>query len=264
MPLIPPEQIPDTPFIGLIDSGIGGLTVMREIARQLPGLPMLYYADQAHLPYGPRPYSEIYAFVAAIAHDLIEAGAAAVVIPCHSACAAGLVELRARWPAVPFIGLEPAIKPAAEATRSGVIGALMTQATADGALYRHVCERYAAQVRVLTTAAPALVGIVEAGTQDSPAALRVLRGYLEPMLAEGIDQLVLACTHFPFLAAQIRAITGPGVALVDPAPGVARQVARVLAARGISTPTANAARVYLTSGDGAAFQRLLRERQLEV
>ena len=135
-----------------------------------PISPTLYYADQAHLPYGPRSADEIRRFVEAIADFLIGQGAAVIVMACHAASAASLHHLRARYPQIPIVGMEPAVKPAAEATRSGVIGVLTTQATADGALYRRVVARYAANVRVITQVAPELVTMVEQGTQDAPRA----------------------------------------------------------------------------------------------
>lgn len=230
--------------VGVLDSGVGGLSVLREIQRLLPHNPTLYYADQAHLPYGPRSAGEIYGFVEAITRFLIEQGAAEIVIACHAASAASLQPLRQQFPHVPIVGMEPAVKPAAEATRSGVIGVLTTQATADGALYRRVRARYAANVRVLTQVAPELVTMVEAGTQDEPDSRAILRGYVEPLLDAGADQIVLACTHFPFLKAQLEQITS--VPLVDPSAAVARQAARVL------PPTARAAAQSAAKAQSAA------------
>jgi glutamate racemase len=245
------------PWIGVFDSGVGGLSVAREVRTHLPGVPMLYYADQAHVPYGGRPYDEINGFTHAIADALITAGASAVVVACHSACAAGLADLRAAWPHVPFIGVEPAVKPAAAATRTGVVGAVMTQATADGALYRRVCAEHARGVRVLTAVAPEWVALVEAGVWEGEGADRAVGRVLAPLLAEGIDQLVLACTHYPFLAPTIARTAGPGVALVDPAPGIARQVGRVLAARGLlSDRPSPAPFAAVTSGDAAVLNTL--------
>ena len=121
--------------------GVGGLSVLREIHRLLPEIPTLYYADQAHIPYGPRSADEIREYVKAITEFLIGQGAGVIVIACHAASAASLQPLRQQYPDVPFVGMEPAVKPAAEATRSGVVGVLTTQATADGALYRRVLAR---------------------------------------------------------------------------------------------------------------------------
>jgi glutamate racemase len=236
-------------YVGVLDSGVGGLSVLREIHRLLPGVPTLYYADQAHLPYGPRPPDEIRSFVSAIAEFLIGQGAAVIVLACHSASAASLHDLRAKYPHVPIVGMEPAVKPAAEATRSGVVAVLTTQATANGALYRRVVARHAANVKVITRVSPDLVEMVERGTHD----LAYLAEIVQPLTSAGADQIVLACTHFPFLSHDLAAVTP--VTLVDPSAAVARQAGRVL-------PTGLAAighpNRYYTSGDPDAFAVMLR------
>ncbi|MEO8395783.1 MAG: glutamate racemase [Chloroflexota bacterium] len=249
-PAKPAKTISTPAFVGVLDSGVGGLSVLREIHRLLPDTPTLYYADQAHLPYGPRPASEICHFVEVIADFLIEQGAALIVLACHSASAAALERLRKRCPEIPIVGIEPAVKPAAEATRTGVIGVLTTQATADGALYRRVVARYAANVRVITRVSPELVTMVEQGSRDEA----ILRTCIEPLLEAGADQIVLACTHFPFLKASLQQITD--VTLVDPGAAVARQTRRVLppsvhAEAGINR--------YYTSGSPEQLQAMLKE-----
>lgn len=243
---------PDFQSIGVLDSGVGGLSVLREIHRLLPEVPTLYYADQAHIPYGPRSADEIRGFVTAITRFLIDQGAGVIVIACHAASAASLQPLRQQYPDVPFVGMEPAVKPAAEATRSGVIGVLTTQATADGALYRRVLARYAAHVKVLTQVAPELVTMVEQGRQDDPASDAVLHRLVDPLVAEGADQLVLACTHFPFLSEALRRVTD--LPLVDPSAAVARQVERVLPS---SVRAARGEHRYFTSGDSTAFPAMV-------
>lgn len=237
--------------VGVFDSGVGGLSVLREMHQQLPGVPTLYFADQAHLPYGPRPADEIREYVQRAADFLIGEGAVVIVIACHAASAASLQHLRSLYPQVPIVGIEPAVKPAAEATRSGVVGVLTTQATADGALYRGVVERFAAHVRVMTQVAPGLVTLVEQGGQDTPQGEAVLRGYVDPLLDAGADQIVLACTHFPFLKAALERITP--ATLVDPGPAVARQVGRVLP----QTGDWQSENCYFTTGDAAQFQQML-------
>lgn len=238
------------PAIGVLDSGVGGLSVLREIHRLLPGVPTLYFADHAHLPYGPRSGEDIRRLVAGIAAFLIAEGATTIVLACHSASAAGLHSLRATYPQIPIVGMEPAVKPAAEATRSGTIAVLTTQATADGALYRRVVERYAAHVRVLTRVSPDLVTMVESGRHDRA----YLADVVAPLTAAGADQLVLACTHFPFLKPELQAVTS--LPLVDPSAAVARQVGRVLPA---GAPIADAPHRYFTSGSAERFQAMLRQ-----
>lgn len=237
--------------VGVFDSGVGGLSVLREMHQQLAGIPTLYYADQAHLPYGPRPAHEIRQYVQRAADFLIGQGAVVIVLACHAASAASLQHLRALYPHIPIVGIEPAVKPAAEATRSGVVGVLTTQATADGDLYRGVVERFAAHVRVITQVSPGLVTLVEQGGQDTPQGETVLRGYVNPLLEAGADQIVLACTHFPFLKAALERITT--ATLVDPGPAVARQAGRVLPQAG-AWQSENR---YFTTGDAAQFQQML-------
>ncbi|MCA9909405.1 MAG: glutamate racemase [Anaerolineae bacterium] len=241
-------------LIGVLDSGVGGLSVLREIHKQLPGYPTIYYADQAHLPYGPRPQAEIRRFVETIADFLIAQGVTVVVIACHAASAAGLHYLRARHPQIPIVGMEPAVKPAAERTQTGVVGVLTTQATADGSLYRRVIERFAVDTRVITQVSPALVTLAEAGAPDTPESRAIVMAEVKPLLDAGADQIVLACTHFPFVAPLIREVVAGRAVLVDPSTAVARQVGRVLAGQGSGTasntpPTQR----YCTSGDPVAF-----------
>lgn len=241
-------------LIGVFDSGIGGLSVLREIHHLLPEHPTLYVADQGHLPYGPRPHAEILAFSEAITRYLIEQGARVVVIACHTASAAALYTLRERYPHIPFVGMEPAVKPAAERTRSGVVGVLSTATTARGALYKRVLQRYARGVRVITQVAPDLVRIAEEQSQHTPAGRAVLERTLRPLMDAGADEVVLGCTHFPFLAAAIQEIVGANVALVDPGPAVARQTVRLWPADVQPTTIPNR---YVTSGDLEAFQHTL-------
>lgn len=243
------------PKIGVFDSGVGGLSVLREIHRLLPGHPTCYAADQAHLPYGQRTHQEILEYVDAITRFLSAQGARVIVLACHAASAASLQPLRERYPDLTFVGIEPAVKPAAEQTRTGVVGVLTTQATADGALYRSVLERFAGDVTVLTRVSPDLVLLVEAGRQDTPEGRALVRQHVEPLIEAGIDHLVLACTHFPFLADSIREAARDAVTLVDPAPAVARQTARVWPQALAPAPEAN---TYYTTGDPDRFRAMLR------
>jgi glutamate racemase len=236
--------------IGLLDSGVGGLSVLREIRRLLPHESIVYYGDQAHLPYGPRSAAEIRSFVSEIARFLIARNCKLIVLACNAANAAALHPLRAEYPHLPIVGMEPALKPAAQATRSGVVGVLTTQLTYDGELFASVRERFAQAVRVEVQVCPGLVTLVEEGAPDTPEARATVRDYLAPLQRAGIDQLVLACTHFPFLASHIRAILGSQVTLVDPGPAVARQVVRVLQERALINPGSAAGDTrYYTSAD---------------
>jgi len=248
--------------VGIFDSGVGGLSVLREIRRELPGVPALYVADQAHVPYGPRPLAEVRAFSEEIARYLLARGARLVVVACNAASAGALHRLREVFPEVPFVGMEPAVKPAAESTRSGKVGVLATPATFQGALFASVVERFANGVELFTHTCPGLVGEIEAGRLDGSETRAILENALRPMLAEGIDTVVLGCTHYPFVIPLIQRIVGPGVRVIDPAPAVARQAARVLAETApdiiAAVSDGRTAPIRLvTSGDPDSFSGLL-------
>ena len=214
--------------IGVFDSGVGGLSVLRALWHELPGESFIYFADQAHVPYGPRPLEQVRAFSEAITRFLLEQGANLIVVACNTASAAALHRLREIFPQTPFVGMEPAVKPAAEQTRSGKVGVLATPATFQGALYASVVERFASGVQLLQHTCPGLVAQIEAGEIDTPTTREILELALGPMLEEGIDTVVLGCTHYPFVIPLIEKIAGPNVRVIDPAPAVARQAARLL------------------------------------
>lgn len=218
--------------IGVFDSGVGGLSVVREIIAQLPAQPIIYLADQANAPYGQRDLAEIRWLAEGIARFLLAQGAQVIVVACNTASAAALHWLRRRFPETPFVGMEPAVKPAAERTRSGHVGVIATAATFQGELFASLLDRYAGNVAIHTQVCPDLVPLVEAGELDSPRARQAVQTYLAPLLAAHIDQLVLGCTHYPFLRPLFEEVAGPGVAVIDPAPAVARQAGRMLAQHG--------------------------------
>jgi glutamate racemase len=218
--------------IGIFDSGLGGLAVLKEIRQQLPTENILFFADQGHLPYGPRPTSEIRLFAEQITRFLLAHQAKVIVVACNTASAAALAHLRQTFPGVPFVGMEPAVKPAAEQSQSRVVGVIATQSTCQSEIFESVVQRFAKEVKVLRQACPGLVTQVEAGEFESADTDRLLHEYLNPMIAAGIDSLVLACTHFTFLTPAIQRVVGPGVQVIDPAPAVARQVGRVIGPHG--------------------------------
>ena len=244
--------------IGIFDSGVGGLSVLRQIRLQLPHENLIFFADQGHVPYGPRLLEQVQAFSEAITRFLLEQGSKLIVVACNAASAAALYHLRETFPTVPFVGMEPAVKPAAEQTQSGVVGVLATPATFQGELYASVLERFASGVTVMQDTCPGLVSQIEKGELDSPATRTILENALKPMLAHGIDRVVMGCTHYPFVIPLIEAIVGPQVKVIDPAPAVARQVGRVLAARGLQTAQTKPGQVrYLTSGNPEKLAELL-------
>ena len=240
--------------IGVFDSGVGGLSVVRALRQQMPDQALAYVADQAHVPYGPRSLEEVRAFSEEITRFLLAQGAVLVVVACNTASAAALHHLRAVFPETPFVGMEPAVKPAAEQTRSGVVGVLATPATFQGALYASVVERFANGVTVLQDTCPGLVKEIEAGRVQGAEARRILEKALLPMLAQGLDTVVLGCTHYPFVIPLIKEITGPAVRVIDPAPAVARQAGRLLAEQGLAGGERVQPDRFWTTGDEALFK----------
>ena len=246
--------------IGVFDSGVGGLSVLREIQRSTPAEDLIYLADQRHVPYGQRSMEQVQELSEAITRYLVSRGAKVIVVACNTASAAALQYLRATFPDMLFVGMEPAIKPAAEQTQSGVVGVLATPATFQGALYASVLERFAQDVTVLQNACPGLVAQIERGALDTPETREILERALAPMIDEGIDRVVMGCTHYPFVIPLIEAIVGPDVAVIDPAPAVAQQVGRVLDLRNLRTPGADSGRIeYLTTGEAERLETLLPE-----
>ena len=216
--------------IGIFDSGVGGLTVLRAVHHLLPDEQLLYLADQAHVPYGPRQMEEVRQFSESITRFLLDQGSRLIVVACNAASAASLKYLRTVFPQVPFVGMEPAVKPAAEHTHSGVVGVLATPATFQGELYASVVERFGKGVKLLQNTCPGLVLQIESDAIHAPETRRILEEALLPMLAQGIDTVVLGCTHYPLVIPIIQQIVGPSVRVIDPSPAVARQVQRLLVA----------------------------------
>ena len=214
--------------IGIFDSGIGGLSVLREVRRQLPDEDLIYIADQAHVPYGNRSREEVFGFSVGIVRYLFKMQAKLVIIACNTASAVALDDLRAKYPSLPFVGMEPAVKPAAAETSTGVVGVLATPATFQGDLYASTVERFAKGVKIIQDTCPGLVKQIEAGRIASQETREILQRALHPMLEEGVDEIVMGCTHYPFVIPLIKEIVGEGVEVIDPAPAVARQVERLL------------------------------------
>jgi glutamate racemase len=256
-----PRTAPDveaSSTIGIFDSGVGGLSIWREIVRQLPHEQTIYVADQAHVPYGPRPLAAVQELAEAITRFLLAQGAKIVVVACNTASAAALYHLRRTFPQVPFVGMEPAVKPAVERTRTGVVGVVATHATFQGDLFASLRERYAGDVDVIPCECPVLVEAIEAGQLDTPETEDLLRRCLAPLTEAGADQLVLGCTHYPFLQPVIERIVGPDTTVIDAAPTVARQTRRVLLQRELEANRTTVGRhVLYTSGDVPAFATLV-------
>ncbi len=246
--------------LGIFDSGIGGLSVLKEIHALLPGEDILYFADQAHVPYGSRSLDQVRRLSEEITRCLEGRGAKVIVMACNTASAASLHYLRAIFPELPFIGMEPAVKPAAERTSSGIVGVLATPATFQGELFASVVDRFAEDIRVLQTTLPGLVEHIEAGELDGPEITRILKQGIEPLLERGADTLVLGCTHFPFVLTTIQSLSGDRVEVIDPSPAIARRTQQVLEEnRSISSSAHKGSIEYLTSGDIDQFKRALKQ-----
>lgn len=245
--------------IGVFDSGVGGLSVLRHLQAQLPHEQLIYLADQAHVPYGPRSEREIQQFSQAITHFLLARSAKLVVVACNTASAAALSWLRQQFPQVPFVGMEPAVKPAAQTTRTGKVGVLATPRTFASERYADLMARFAANVSVWEDPCVGLVPQIEAGAIASAETRALLQTYLTPMLAAGVDTVVLGCTHYPFVLPLIEQIVGSAVSIIDPAPAVARQTSRVLQRRQLLADSSAPGGVRLiTTGVPESLARLAK------
>ena len=249
---------PDDHAIGFFDSGVGGLSVWRAVAELLPDESTDYISDAANCPYGGRSREEILFLARRHVRTLLARGAKLVVVACNTATAAAVDDLRAEWPDVPFVGLEPAVKPAALRSKTGVVGVLATKGTFQGRLYRETSARYAAGARVVTRVADDFVSLVERGVLDGPEVEEAVRAHITPLLESGVDQIVLGCTHFPFLKPVIERVAAGRASVIDPSAAVALQVKRVLTARGaLKSPDAPPKRLFETTGDPASFTAFL-------
>jgi glutamate racemase len=224
----------------------------------MPEESVIYFGDQGHIPYGPRPMEQIRNFSEAITQFLLEHEAKIIVVACNTASAAALKHLRESFPDVSFVGMEPAVKPAAEHTQTGKVGVLATPATFQGALYASVVERFANGVELFQDTCAGLVQEIEQGNLHGAAARRILEDALRPMLENNIDTVVLGCTHYPFVIPLIQQIAGPKVRVIDPAPAVAKQVRRVLELKGLKNEShARGDIKFYTSGDAKDLKALL-------
>ena len=235
--------------IGIFDSGVGGLSVLREIRNQYPGEDLIYIADQIHVPYGTRSRKQVLEFSEGIIRFLIQEGVKIIVLACNTASAVALAHLRKKYPDLPFVGMEPAVKPAAEETSTGVVGVLATPTTFQGDLYASTVEKFARGVKVLQDTCPGLVDQIESGKVDHPRTREILQKALDPMLEQNVDKVVMGCTHYPFVIPIIEEIVGDQVRVIDPAPAVARQTGRLLESFNLEVNGENGSVVFHSTGD---------------
>ncbi len=244
--------------IALYDSGVGGLSVLRAAQTALPHERLLYFGDQANVPYGSRSLEELRAIAEASARFLLSQGAKLIVIACNTASAAALKHLRAVFPDLPFVGMEPAVKPAAEQSHTRKVGVLATPSTFHGELYASVVERFAKDVEIFQSTCPGLVKQIEKARLNTPKTRRILEEAVLPMLDAGADTLVMGCTHYPFVIPLIEKIAAGRARVIDPSPAVARQTARVLAERSLLNPSPEPGSLrFITSSEPAAFEYAL-------
>jgi len=250
-------------MIGIFDSGTGGLSVFREIAKRLPEEKYVYYSDNAHCPYGEKTQEYVIDRARHITDFLISEGCEVVVVACNTATAAAIATLRSEYE-IPFIGMEPAVKPAALSTKSGVVGVLATAGTLKATKYLDTRDKYSDGVKVVEHVGQGFVELVESGKLCGPEAEAVVRESVEPLKAAGADVIVLGCTHYPFLKETIQKIAGDGVEVIDPAPAAARHLVDVMNEKGLvhkdgkpdaSSPKDVDIRLY-SSGDISALQRI--------
>ncbi|GMQ84672.1 MAG: glutamate racemase [Acidimicrobiia bacterium] len=238
--------------IGMFDSGVGGLSIYVETRHALPGHDIIYVADQGYGMYGERSLAEVRQRSETVARFLIDRGATTIVVACNSASAAALHPLRAQFPGVTFVGMEPAVKPAAGVSRTGKIGVLATETTFQGELFASVVDRHAANHEVITKTCPGLAAAIEAG---DPGTDELIERYVGDVVARGADVVVLGCTHYSLVKDRIAAAADTAT-VVDPAPAVARQVARV-----VDNPhrSSHGSVTFLTTADPDRFSGQLRE-----
>jgi glutamate racemase len=245
-----PFALGDSRPIGIFDSGVGGLSVLRHIRQQLPREHLIYLADQAHIPYGPRGGDEIRRFAAEITRFLLALGSKLIVVACNTASAAALDVLRVAFPEVGIVGMEPAIKPAASLTTTGKVGVLATPGTFTSPRYAALVDRFAQGLTVLEDPCLGLVEQVESGALDGPQTEAILDAAVGPMLAAGADTLVLGCTHYPFVIPLLERIVDGRAVIIDPAPAVARRAADVLQQNQLLAPESQRGSLRcLTTGD---------------
>ncbi len=246
--------------IGVYDSGFGGLSVWRELHKRLPNESLIYLGDGKNCPYGGRSREEIISFAEAAVERLVEAGAKMVVVGCNTATTAAIDHLRAKWADMPIVGLEPAVKPACLTTQTRRIAVLATAHSLQSEMFLRTAANYAKDVEVLKVVGEDFVEIVEAGEENSERAALAVRRVVEPLLDRGIDRVVLGCTHYPFLRAEIeRVISDRDIRVIDSGEAVARRVEWLLerydiAADGHHAPSFD----YMSFGDADYLARLSR------
>lgn len=242
--------------IGIFDSGVGGTSIWKEIHELLPKEHTIYLADSINAPYGEKPKEEIIRLSFKNTERLLSMGAKIIVVACNTATTNAIKELRSSFN-VPFIGIEPAIKPAATQTRTKVIGILATKGTLSSELFARTSDLYSKNTRVIEVVGHGLVNAIESGNKDSPATNALLLDLLQPMIREDIDYLVLGCSHYPYLIPNLKNILPESVKIIDSGRAVARQTKVVLEERDLLSDSLVEAPQFFTNGDPSILKNLI-------
>lgn len=242
---------------------MGGLSVLRELRERLPHESLYYYGDGKNCPYGPKPAAEVVGYVDEGVQLLVGKGIKMLVVACNAATAAAIDFLRAKYD-FPIVGLEPAVKPAVESTKTGVIGVLATRNTLDGNLFKNTSAKYSDKVTIIPMVGEGFVELVESDMEDTPEALEAVRRQVEPMISAGADKIVLGCTHYPFLAGTIRKVIGDkDIELVDSGPAVVRHVKRILDDSGLAAGEDNVPEYrFFTAGDEKYLRSVVAKSEI--
>jgi len=246
--------------IGIFDSGVGGLSVLRAIHRSLPKLEILYFADQAHVPYGRRQMDEIRSFSQQITSFLLSRSIDLLVVACNTASAAALIFLRQQFPDLPIVGMEPAVKPASESSQTRAVGVLATPATFQGELYQSLVHKYGEDLEIYQDTCSGLVEQIEAGNLNGKKTHDILEHALHPMIEKDVDTVVLGCTHYPFVIDEIKGIAGKKIEVIDPAPAIARRVKSLLDQQigKQGNESSHNSLSFITSGDPIVFKQQIK------
>ena len=249
--------------IGVFDSGVGGVSVLLEIQRLLPAEDLIYVADSAHAPYGDKPVEEIQDRAFRIVEFLLAQQVKAIVVACNTATGVAVEALRARW-SLPFVAIEPAVKPAAAATKTGIVGVLATRQTIASPRFARLAETWATGAQILAQPCPGLVEQIERGELTTERTRTLIASFVRPLVEQGADTLVLGCTHYPFVQPLIAETAGPGVTIINPAAAVARELRRRLTESNLLAPAAHAGSTrYRTSGTPEHLADMLRTLGVE-
>ncbi len=251
--------------IGIFDSGSGGLSVLKEILRILPGENYIYYSDNAFCPYGGRSNDYIIGRSTAITKELLSKGAQVIVVACNTATAAAIKTLRTDWPEIPFIGMEPAVKPAVAISKTKIVGVLATESTLHSQKYLDAKQRYSKDVKIVEHCGKGFVELVEKGQLCNHEVEMIIKESLDPLIEQGADTIVLGCTHYPFLLPVLQKIAGSNVLFIDPAPAVAKHLKEVLSQKGISLNKKEKPQIKIeSSGSSETARRLLNDILLSL